>query len=127
MSFVNIKVFTRRPLIPTVRRTCNPPVHTRNPLGLTLMNESELSGYRRAGEIYGRLRSVLPGGKLTMTCDPEDDYVDYTWTVRRKRKQLKLSQGVSFRSVIAADEWDTLVKQMAGSLTAELGRAIEEN
>ena len=83
------------------------------------MRQSELVAYRRAGELYGRLRSALVGGTITMVCDPLKDGVEYLWRVRRDRKELKLTQACSFKSLMIAVEIESLAEKMIACLLRE--------
>ena len=76
--------------------------------------EPELESYRVAGEIYGRLRAGLNGGRLTMTRTA--DSIDYRWSFRKKRKEHTVNQTVNLHSLKADREVISLVEAMLSNL-----------
>ncbi len=61
--------------------------------------EPELESYRISGKIYGRLRTGLDGGRLTMTHMANS--IDYRWSFGKKLKEHTVNQTVSLHSLRA--------------------------
>ena len=80
------------------------------------MTEQELLAYQIAGELYGRLRSGLDGGRLTMAYEEGVGTVDYRWSIRKKRKEHTVNQCVDLLSLASTNEIDSLLDNMLSGL-----------
>ena len=83
-------------------------------IGHADMNQSKLNGYHVAGELYGKLRAKLDGGRLAMSLESTGSF-DFRWTFRIRR-QHTVNQTVKLQSLETADEIDTLVDLMIANL-----------
>jgi hypothetical protein len=76
------------------------------------MTDTELKAYRIAGEMYGRLRAALIGGRLSMAYEANFGTIDYRWSFRKNREEQTVNQCVDLHSLAASDEVNSLFESM---------------
>ena len=86
------------------------------------MTDTELKAYRIAGELYGRLRAALTGGRLSMAYEANFGTIDYRWSFLRNCEEQVVNQCVDLISLAASDEVNSLFE----SIIVGLNKSAEQ-